>query len=187
MMCGGQGSEEPGGGEDPKERRRRRCSGPGGAQGSRTGRNWRGGGGGAATQGPCPPTRPYLVQGQLQLCGAGRETAAASTSQPRVRLSPAIAAVLAPCATRGRAASGVWAAPGGSGRLRATPARLSSSTCCRRCRCASVPAVAPGTAAAYNVPPATPLPDAPIRRRATRARHRREGSAPAPWPKFGKG
>ena len=109
---------------------------------------------------PCPGAAP------AQRGGGGR-----SRLHPRpgrsARLSPATAAALAPCVAPAMGGRVVSAA--GRLRLGLAPARLSSGTCCRRGRCASLPtsAPAPGAAvAASGLPgpvPVPPPPHGPIR------------------------
>lgn len=143
-MCGGQGSEEPGEGEEgPKEQtpqEPRRSSGSAGR-----------------------PHRPELAAGRGRRARAhplgptlsgGSSSSAGRSGRPRPHPRPSRACGSAPrppplllhAPRADRQPGGVWAAP----------ARLDSSTCCRCCRCASLPAAAPGTAADYGSPPSRP-------------------------------
>lgn len=144
-LCGGQGSEEPGGGEKgPKEKTPQEPRRSGGSAGR--------------------PHRPELEAGRGRRARAhppgptlsgGSSSSAGRSGRPRPHPRPSRACGSAPrppplllhAPRADRQPGGVWAAP----------ARLGSSTCCRGCRRASLPAAAPGTAA-YGVFPPPPRP-----------------------------
>lgn len=167
-MCGDQGSEEPGGGEGgPKEKTPQEPRRSGGSAGR--------------------PHRPELAAGRGRRARAhppgptlsgGSSSSAGRSGRPRPHPRPSRACGSAPrppplllhAPLADGQPGGVWAAPAG----------LGSSTCCRGCRRASLPAAAPGTAAAYGVPP--PPGPASARRANQTPRHPRASPPGRPGP-----